>query len=187
MKIARLVRASMLSVALSVMLLGTISLTYGQEQRDEAKPQEPDPRPDTARPEQPAARPGDAKPAEQNEDKPAREEEKPKQDDKAAHPSGQNDQQMGRTQGSADQHKGRIPDDKFRANFGRQHTFKVQHVTMIAGRPGFEYGGYSFTLVNTWPAGWAYTDDCYVDYIDGEYYLIDLAHPGVRLALVVVM
>jgi hypothetical protein len=42
-------------------------------------------------------------------------------------------------------------------------------------------------LVDAWPAGWAYTDDCYIDYIDGEYFLFDLLHPGVRIAVFVVM
>jgi hypothetical protein len=35
--------------------------------------------------------------------------------------------------------------------------------------------------------GWAYTDSVYVDYIDGEYYVIDLAHPGVRIAVEVIL
>ena len=36
------------------------------------------------------------------------------------------------------------------------------------------------------PAEWTYDDDCYVDYVDGEYFLFDLRHPGVRIALMVV-
>jgi hypothetical protein len=82
---------------------------------------------------------------------------------------------------------GRIPDDKFRASFGRQHTFHPGRPTMVDNRPGFAYGGYTFELVDAWPAGWAYTDECYVDYIDGQYFLIDLLHPGMRIALFVVM
>jgi len=81
---------------------------------------------------------------------------------------------------------GRIPDDKFRAQFGREHHFNARSV-IVQGRPQFQYGGYTFELVDAWPAEWAYTDDCYIDYIDGEYYLIDLFHPGIRLAVVVVM
>jgi len=30
------------------------------------------------------------------------------------------------------------------------------------------------------------TDDCYIDYIDGEYVLIDLSHPGMQIALEIV-
>jgi flagellar motor protein MotB len=81
---------------------------------------------------------------------------------------------------------GRIPDDRFRAQFGREHHFNARTV-IVSGRPQFQYGGYNFELIDAWPADWAYTDDCYIDYIDGDYYLIDLVHPGVRLAVFVVM
>lgn len=84
-----------------------------------------------------------------------------------------------------DQHSdhahGRIPDDRFRASFGREHHFRVEHVD----NRRFQYGGYWFTFNEGWPAGWAYTDDFYIDFIDGQYYLIDLTHPGVQLLLVV--
>jgi len=83
---------------------------------------------------------------------------------------------------------GHIPDDKFRASFGREHHFHVSHPTVVAGgRPQFVYSGYTFVLVDAWPAEWSYDDDCYVDYIDGEYYLYDLRHPGVQIAIMVVM
>ena len=89
------------------------------------------------------------------------------------------------TRASAQQGQ-KIPDDKFRSHFGRQHTFRV-HTTVVEGQPRFQYGGYWFALQNPWPAGWAYSDDCYVDYIDGEYVLIDLLHPGVEIPLIVVV
>jgi hypothetical protein len=63
----------------------------------------------------------------------------------------------------------------------------MQQPTVVQGQPTFQYSGYSFTMVDAWPVGWAYTDQCYIDYIDGEYFLFDLAHPGVRLAIVVVL
>jgi hypothetical protein len=81
---------------------------------------------------------------------------------------------------------GRIPDDKFRAQFGREHRFNARSI-IVQGRPQFQYGGYNFQLVDSWPSDWAYTDDCYIDYSDGQYYLIDLLHPGIRLAVFVVM
>ena len=58
---------------------------------------------------------------------------------------------------------------------------------MVNNRPGFAYGRLHIRIVDAWPVGWAYTDDCYVDYIDGQYFLIDLLHPGIRIALFVVM
>jgi DNA mismatch repair ATPase MutL len=81
----------------------------------------------------------------------------------------------------ADRGHGRIPDDRFRASFGREHHFRVEHVD----NRRFQYGGYWFTFNEGWPVGWAYTDDFYIDFIDGQYYLIDLSHPGVQLLLVV--
>ena len=75
----------------------------------------------------------------------------------------------------------RIPDDRFRASFGREHHFRVEHVD----NRRFHYGGYWFTFTDVWPVGWVYTDDFYIDFIDGQYYLIDLSHPGFQLLLVV--
>ena len=84
-----------------------------------------------------------------------------------------------------DQHSnqghGRIPDDRFRASFGREHHFRVGHFD----NRRFQYGGYWFSFNEGWPVAWAYTDDFYIDFIDGQYYLIDLTHPGVQLLLVV--
>jgi hypothetical protein len=42
-------------------------------------------------------------------------------------------------------------------------------------------------FVDPWPAGWLVSDECYVDYVDGEYFLFDVLHPGVRVALSVEM
>ena len=79
----------------------------------------------------------------------------------------------------------RIPDDKYRANFGREHTFHVGHPEMVGGRAHFSYGGYGFYYSQPWPSGWGYDDDVYVVDIDGTYYLMNAAHPGVQLALII--
>ncbi len=61
------------------------------------------------------------------------------------------------------------------------------------GYPRFQYGGFSFMLVDPWPASWSEdwyaTDDVYVDYDDYNdgYYLYNRRHPGFGLALTVVM
>jgi hypothetical protein len=81
---------------------------------------------------------------------------------------------------------GRIPDDKFRAHFGQQHHFRISHPTVVSGQPRFQYGGYWFVIANPWPVGWDYADDCYIDYVNGEYLLFDLAHPGVSIVVSVV-
>ena len=41
-------------------------------------------------------------------------------------------------------------------------------------------------IADPWPVGWDYSDEVYVDYIDGEYVLLDLLHPGVQIAVFVV-
>jgi len=180
-------------------LLATTAWVCAQ---DQPKPAE-EPRPDAAKPaqdEMKSPHQDQAKPAKPEDNK--QEDKATKQDEKATKQQEKNMQQndakaaqqgnsapqssqnvaRARNQGGA-----RIPDDKFRANFGRQHTFVIHQTTTVQGSPGFQYGGYSFILINPWPAGWAYTDDCYVDYIDGEYFLFDLLHPGVQIALTVVL
>jgi hypothetical protein len=84
-----------------------------------------------------------------------------------------------------EEHIRRIQDDHFRAHFGREHHFAIRHVVMVGGRPHFAYGGYNFEIVQPWPGGWAYSDNCYIDFVDGGYYLFNLRHPGVRVAVTV--
>ena len=80
----------------------------------------------------------------------------------------------------------RISDDHFRAHFGREHYFAVGRVTVVAGHPHFAYGGYRFEIGQPWPARWAYTDHCYIDFIEGRYFLFNVRYPGVRVAVTVV-
>lgn len=75
----------------------------------------------------------------------------------------------------------RISEQDFHQHFGREHTFRV---TRSEDRR-FNYGGYYWVYNDPWPSDWAYTDDVYVDEIDGEYYLIDPVHPGVRLLIII--
>jgi hypothetical protein len=84
-----------------------------------------------------------------------------------------------------------IPQDRFSLSFGIQHWFRMQYLpTIYMGYPRFEYGGYSFLLLDPWPEywgdNWYATDDVYVDYDDG-YYLYNRRYPDVRLAITVLM
>jgi hypothetical protein len=178
MKLTRIVR-----ILLLISLLGPAAFLYAQDQRDDAKPPQ-EPRPEATKPagnEVDPPRQDEAKPPKQDDVKPPREESKPTNQE--------NPKQAERAQQSSPhaQLSGRIPDDKFRAHFGRQHTLVINRPTVVEGQPRFQYSGYWFTIVDPWPVGWAYTDQCYIDYIDGEYFLFDLLHPGVRIALTVVL
>src|SRR5579863_4138325 len=76
---------------------------------------------------------------------------------------------------------GRIPEDRYQANFGRDHRFHVTEGNYRDRR--FQYGGYSFGFVDAWPSNWLYTQDVFVVEIDGVYYLCNASYPGVNIAL----
>jgi hypothetical protein len=183
-----------LHLAILAVLVGSAALVYAQDdkrQDDQPAKQEaakPDVKPDQAKPDE-------AKPAQQDEVKPSKEEKKEEKQDKKEMQQQSHDQAMPEKQnhpmttaqaGGVAGKGGHIPDDKFKAHFGRSHTFTAKTV-IVSGQPQFQYGGYTFQLVDAWPVGWAYTDDCYIDYIDGEYFLFDLLHPGMQVAIFVVL
>ncbi len=82
---------------------------------------------------------------------------------------------------------GRIPEERFHSNFGREHNFRMQEPVLVGGYSRFQYGGYWFGFVDPWPADWYYTDDFYIDYVDGGYYMYDPYYPGTRCAISVVL
>jgi hypothetical protein len=82
---------------------------------------------------------------------------------------------------------GRIPDARFQSNFGRGHEFHMGNPVMVGGYSRFQYGGFWFGFVEPWPVGWYYTDDVYIDYVDGGYYMFDPYYPGTRFAISVVI
>jgi hypothetical protein len=82
---------------------------------------------------------------------------------------------------------GRIPEERFHSNFGREHNFRMQEPVLVGGYSRFQYGGYWFGFVEPWPADWYYTDDFYIDYVDGGYYMYDPYYPGTRFAISVVI
>ncbi|MGB9468695.1 MAG: hypothetical protein WBQ59_05040, partial [Candidatus Acidiferrum sp.] len=82
---------------------------------------------------------------------------------------------------------GRIPDERFRSNFGRGHEFRMGNPVIVSGYSRFQYGGYWFGYVQPWPAGWFYTDQFYIDYVDGGYYMYNPYYPGARFAITVII
>jgi hypothetical protein len=159
-------------VGILSLLLGVPAAVYAQDEpkQEEAKPE---PKQDEAKP-------------------PKQDNVKPPKDADSTH-SSKTSTQTDKSQTEQSQNAkpagkgGHIPDNQFKAHFGRSHTFVVNQTVVVQGQPRFQYGGYWFSLSDAWPAGWAYTDQCYIDYIDGEYVLYDLLHPGVTVVLVVVM
>jgi hypothetical protein len=127
---------------------------------------------------------------EPKQEEPKTKQEEPKKQDEKMQKQQDKDMKKQAAQSGGNAHAagkgGHIPDDKFRAHFGHSHTFRAQTV-IVSGQTQFQYGGYSFEFVDAWPAGWAYTDDCYIDYIDGQYFLFDVLHPGIRIAVIVVI
>jgi hypothetical protein len=82
---------------------------------------------------------------------------------------------------------GRIPDDRFHANFGSGHNFHMGNPVLVGGYSRFQYGGFWFGFVQPWPSGWYYTDDVYIDYVDGGYYMYNPYYPGARFSISVVI
>jgi hypothetical protein len=83
----------------------------------------------------------------------------------------------------------RIPEDRFRAHFGRAHWFRVHRapVIVVGGYPRFQYGGFWFSVVDPWPEYWSRTwyetDDVYIDYVNDGYYMYNRRHPGIAIAI----
>jgi hypothetical protein len=204
-----------LNLGILAAVVASSAVLYAQdEKQQEDKPKQEEPkRQDQAKPEskQPESKQDEMKSPRQDEARPAHQGQEQQQQQQQQRPEEKQQpgdamkpgrqeparqeparQEPGRPEAGQQQDRargnnGRIPDDRFRAQFGREHHFPMQRPEVVEGRPRFQYGGYSFVLVDAWPPQWAYTDDCYIDNVDGEYFLFDLRHPEVRLALMVVM
>jgi hypothetical protein len=181
-----------LHVSTLCILVGSSIALYAQdEKRQPEQPQrQEEPRPAGNQGELKAPRQEEARPGNQDKQEQRAEKQQQKEQQKQSREQMKNDRQINTAQQGNARPEGKsahIPDNKFRSNFGRSHAFVVQRPVVVEGQPGFVYGGYSFVFVDPWPTDWAYTDDCYVDDIDGEYFLFDMLHPGMRIALFVVL
>ncbi len=176
-----------ISTAVLSLTLGVAAPAYAQqEQRDQQEEQKAKPAQDEkkAQPAKPAKQEEkSAQPREKNT-KPA--EKNAQQQDKNAKPEEKNAQQHTpqAKPGQQAQHAGggRIPDDRFKANFGREHRFRVSQADYSRNRR-FQYGGYWFGFVDPWPSNWLYTQDVFVVEINGVYYLCNPMYPGVNITL----
>jgi type IV secretory pathway VirB10-like protein len=119
------------------------------------------------------AKPEEKSTQQENNNKP--EEKNAKQPQQEAKPGEQAQRAGGNSRG--------IPADRYKANFGSGHTFRVNQGDY--NNHSFQYGGYSFGFVGVWPSNWLYTQNVYVVDIDGVYYLCNPMYPGVNIALIV--
>jgi len=171
MKLVGVISTAVLSLALGVAVPAFAQEQHEQEgqkapaAQDEKKAQ---PEKSTKQAEKPAVQPEkNAKPEEKNA----------QQENRNAKPAEKNAPE----QKAAGNRGGQIPADKFKANFGQQHSFRVSQGDYNNHR--FQYGGYSFGFVDPWPSNWLYTQNVYVIEINGVYYLCNASFPGVNLVL----
>src|ERR1700722_8105643 len=177
MKLIGTLSTAVLSLTLGSLTLGVALPAYAQEQRDqqEEKDKPAQEKEKKAQPEKPA-RP---------EDKNAKQDENRKPEEKAQENAQPKPEERAQPKPEEHAHAGRIPDDRFKANFGREHSFRVSQSDYQSHR--FQYGGYWFGFESAWPSNWLYTQNVYVIEIDGVFYLCNASYPGVNLTLSVTL
>ena len=177
MKLVGAISAAVLSLTLGV----AVPVYAQQEQHDRQEENK-------ARPAQDEKKAQPEKPAKQDE-KNAQQEKNNKQEEKSAQQQQQHAQQAKpeqQAQRASGNGGGRIPEDRYKANFGQEHRFRVNESDYRRDRR-FQYGGYWFGFVDPWPTNWLYTQDVYVVEIDGVYYLCNAMYPGVNITLSVTL
>ena len=188
---------TVLSTAILFLLPGAIVPAYAQEHEQEKQPEQKQQKAKPAQRAKPAKQPQQAqhkqqaKPARQPQQAQHKQQAKPgkqsqhtarQQQAKPAQQRGQEQQRAGRGAQSVARH-GSIPEAKFLSSFGSGHRFHVNRSEFASGSGRFRYGGYWFNAVGPWPVGWLYTDEVYVDYLNGGYFLCDPVHPGVYISI----
>jgi len=176
MKLVGIIGTAVLSLTLAAPVYAQQEQHDQQEDKDKPAEKKAQPEKSATQPEK-SAQEDKAKPEEKN----AKPEEKTAQEDKNAKPEEKNAQQAKPAESAQRAGGSRIPADRYKANFGREHTFRVSQGDFRSGR--FQYGGYSFGFGGAWPSNWLYTQDVYVVEIDGMYYLCNPMYPGVNLAI----
>jgi hypothetical protein len=159
--------------ATSVLALAILTPAYAQEQHEQKEEEKDKPSQEKEKKEQPA--------------KPAKPEEKSAQEQHAQPVPAKQEERGAEQQHAqpAQNRGGRIPADRYKANFGTDHRFRVSRGDYSNHR--FQYGGYWFGFVGGWPNNWLYTQDVYVVEINGVYYLCNASYPGVNVELSVTL
>jgi hypothetical protein len=162
------------SVAVLSLTLGVAAPLHAQQEQHEQKEEQ------KAKPEHNEKKAQPEKAARQEQKPSAQHEQKAESQEKSMH---QERTTKVEKRSAPQQHAAnRIPDERFKANFGQDHRFRVSQAEYSGGRR-FEYGGYWFGFVDPWPSNWLYTQDVFVVEINGIYYLCNPMYPGVNVAL----
>jgi hypothetical protein len=155
-----------------------------QSQQHQSQPQHAQPAQRQAQPQHTQQAQRQAQPQHAQQTQHQAQPQRTQQAQRQAQPSkGHETQAVANNRGNGGGHYGRISDVSYRSHFGQGHSFHMGHPRVIDGYNRFQYGGYWFGYNQGWPVGWDYNDDCYVEYIDGAYYMFDVRHPGFRLTL----
>ena len=186
MKLAGMIGTAVLTVSLGIGIPAYAQQEQHDQQEEKAKPSQEQNKEKKAQPEK-QAKPADKNARPQEKNASPKEKNAPKE---KSQNEGKSSQQRSapETKPAKNQHtagNGRIPDDRFKANFGREHSFRVSEGDYRNRR--FQYGGYWFGFNSAWPSNWLYTQDVYVVEIDGVYYLCNTNYPGVNLVLSVTL
>ncbi len=168
----------LLAIGTAVLSLTIVAPVYAQEEQHDQKEEErakPAQEEKKAQPDQKQERSAQQEKNARPEEKNSKPEEKNAKQEQQRAPSAKPEKQ--------EQHAsaGRIPADRYKANFGREHSFRVSEGDYRNHR--FQYGGYWFGFAGVWPSNWLYTQDVYVVDIDGVYYLCNPVYPGVNVQL----
>jgi DNA mismatch repair ATPase MutL len=176
-----------ISTAVLSLTLGVAAPAYAQqEQHDQQQEQKAKPAQGENKTQQDKPAKQEQKTAQQQDKNTKQEEKNAQQQDKNTKHEEKNAQQQTQQSKPGSQaqraNSGRIPDDRFKANFGREHRFRVSQADYSRDRR-FQYGGYWFGFVDPWPSNWLYTQEVFVVEINGVYYLCNPMYPGVNIAL----
>ena len=199
------------SVGVTCFLLATIAPAYAQQQHapnqekaheQQAKPERPRPAPTAARPAQPPREPqrsyggtyhgtvqhnGPTIGGVHQSGVPQNQAQVRSGFVQSRAASWKNDHRTWRQRGGYNGY--RIPQDRFRQYFGRDHFFRISRLPLrfVGGYPRFQYDGYWVMFVDPWPEDWPptwyQTDDVYIDYVNDGYYIFDRMHPGIGIAI----
>jgi hypothetical protein len=206
------------STAILSLLLGICAPAYAQHEQQGEKqdhPQQQESKHEQAKPEQQHQRQDQNKQQQQH----AQQQQRQDQNNRQQHAQKRGNEHLQRTQEQQrDQHSAwqehrsqrwdsdhrnwqqrggyhgyRIPDNRYRGYFGRDHGFRIYGLPflVVGGYPRFQYQGYWISLVDPWPEYWGNdwydNDDVYVTYVDNGYYMYNRRYPNVGIAISISM